>query len=166
MKVRIRGSDASKSSEVVPLRTAAQVLREAREKRRMSLEEVAQITRIPLRTLQALEEERQADLPGSVFLRGFLRAYAVAVKISPDEILAMHHEQSQEMDAMALREGGNAFSRYNRSAIGLAIALIVLLILLALAISMVARPRPTNAPLEMSAKDGFGPAQQVLPHHG
>jgi transcriptional regulator with XRE-family HTH domain len=51
-------------------------LREARVRRGVELAQVAAETRIRRRYLQALEEERFELLPGSVYARGFLRAYA------------------------------------------------------------------------------------------
>jgi len=51
-------------------------LREARARRGLELAQVAAETRIRARYLQALEEERFELLPGSVYAKGFLRAYA------------------------------------------------------------------------------------------
>jgi cytoskeleton protein RodZ len=51
-------------------------LREARVRRGVELAQVAAETHIRTRYLQALEEERFELLPGSVYARGFLRAYA------------------------------------------------------------------------------------------
>jgi cytoskeletal protein RodZ len=51
-------------------------LREARVRRGIELAQVAAETRIRRRYLQALEEERFELRPGSVYAKGFLRAYA------------------------------------------------------------------------------------------
>jgi cytoskeleton protein RodZ len=51
-------------------------LREARIRRGIKLAQVAAETRIRMRYLQALEDERFELLPGSVYAKGFLRAYA------------------------------------------------------------------------------------------
>jgi transcriptional regulator with XRE-family HTH domain len=51
-------------------------LRETRVRRGVELAQVAAETRIRMRYLQALEEERFELLPGSVYAMGFLRAYA------------------------------------------------------------------------------------------
>ena len=48
-------------------------LREARERRGISLEELARITKIGVATLRALERNQVDYLPGGIFLRGFLR---------------------------------------------------------------------------------------------
>ena len=67
-------------------------LRRERELRHLSLEELVQITRIPLRMLQRIEDDKFDELPGEVFARGFLRAYARAVGLSPDAVLSRYGE--------------------------------------------------------------------------
>jgi cytoskeleton protein RodZ len=51
-------------------------LRDARVRRGLELAQVAAETQIRTRYLQALEDERFELLPGSVYAKGFLRAYA------------------------------------------------------------------------------------------
>jgi cytoskeleton protein RodZ len=51
-------------------------LREARVRRELTLADVAEETRIRQRYLQAMEDERFELLPGPVYAKGFLRAYA------------------------------------------------------------------------------------------
>ena len=51
-------------------------LREARESRGLSLDDVERATKIRVRHLDALEEERFELLPGDAYVRGFLRTYA------------------------------------------------------------------------------------------
>lgn len=63
-------------------------LRQAREAKGLTLEQIEEITRIRRRYLQALEEEDYGQLPGEVFVRGFLRNYALALGLDPEEVLA------------------------------------------------------------------------------
>jgi flagellar biosynthesis protein FlhG len=51
-------------------------LRRARLRRGLELEQIAHITKINPRYLRFLEEERFEDLPASVYVRGFVGAYA------------------------------------------------------------------------------------------
>jgi cytoskeletal protein RodZ len=60
-------------------------LRRERELREITLEEVATATKIGTRSLRALEEEKFEQLPGGVFNRGFVRAYARYVGIDEEE---------------------------------------------------------------------------------
>ena len=48
----------------------------ARERKELSLDDVSNVTKISPRMLQAIEEEQFDQLPGGVFNRGFIRAYA------------------------------------------------------------------------------------------
>ncbi|HEY9597201.1 MAG TPA: RodZ domain-containing protein [Cyanophyceae cyanobacterium] len=56
-------------------------LRELRQARAISIEEVAAKTFIPLRLLTALEEGRSEQLPEPIFIQGFIRRYAETLKL-------------------------------------------------------------------------------------
>ena len=56
-------------------------LKSEREENSLSIEELSRSTRIPVATLLRLEEERFDELPGDLFVRGFLKSYAEAVGI-------------------------------------------------------------------------------------
>jgi len=62
-------------------------LREARERRGLSLRQIAQTTKISIGTLEALERNDLSRLPGGIFSRAFVRAYAIEVGLSPDETI-------------------------------------------------------------------------------
>jgi hypothetical protein len=51
-------------------------LRDARDRQKLELAEVERATRIRSKYLQALEEERFDVLPGTAYVKGFLRTYA------------------------------------------------------------------------------------------
>jgi cytoskeletal protein RodZ len=122
-------------------------LKRERELRQMSIAELAQITRIPARVLQHLENDAHSELPADVFVRGFLRSYANALGLDDESVLARYRgRESQEpppsLPAVYAPEPGRRF--------GIAIALFILLILFTLALSIVLRPRHRDAPLELS----------------
>jgi curved DNA-binding protein CbpA len=58
-------------------------LRKMREARGMSLRHIAAVTKIGMRFLEYVEEDRFAFLPAAVYLRGFLQEYARLVGIDP-----------------------------------------------------------------------------------
>lgn len=62
-------------------------LRRQREIREISLREIADVTKISIRYLEALERDRFDVLPAQVFARGFLREYARYVGLDPDEVV-------------------------------------------------------------------------------
>jgi cytoskeletal protein RodZ len=59
-------------------------LREARERRGLSLRQIASATKISLLTLEALERNDVARLPGGIFSRSFVRSYALEVGLDPE----------------------------------------------------------------------------------
>jgi cytoskeleton protein RodZ len=68
-------------------RTVGARLREAREKRGVSLRQIANSTRISVMSLEALERSDLARLPGGIFTRAFIRAYAEEVGLDPDRMI-------------------------------------------------------------------------------
>ena len=63
---------------------AGEMLRHAREQAGLSLAEVAARTRVPLRHLQAIENNDYGGLPSPTYASGFAKAYARAVNV--DEV--------------------------------------------------------------------------------
>ncbi len=134
--------------------TVGSTLRRQREQKRMGIAEVSRVTRIPVPTLDAIEQDHFDDLPGEVFVKGFLRSYAQTVGISPDEIVARYAASRRvavvtplpvASPVQAAREGqGRRF--------GVAIALVLLLILFTLAMSIVLKPRGRDMPPELSER--------------
>ena len=59
--------------------------REAREKKELTLDQVSNVTKISSRMLKAIEEEHFDQLPGGVFNKGFIRAYAKHLGLNDEE---------------------------------------------------------------------------------
>jgi cytoskeletal protein RodZ len=67
------------------------ILRETRQTRGVSIQDVSQVIRIRPRFLEALEEERYDVLPTPVHVRGFLRNYALYLKLDPEPLIARYN---------------------------------------------------------------------------
>jgi cytoskeleton protein RodZ len=65
-------------------------LRRERERRGISLEDVASSTKIRLPYLQAIEQDHLDELPGGIIGKGFVRAYAHEVGIDEAEAIASY----------------------------------------------------------------------------
>jgi cytoskeleton protein RodZ len=63
-------------------------LKQAREQRGVGLDEIAQTTKIGTRFLRALEADHYDQLPGGIFNKGFIRAYARAVGLDEEKAVA------------------------------------------------------------------------------
>ncbi len=62
-------------------------LRRTREARKLSLADIAERTKINQSLLRAIEQNRFDLVPGGLFTRGYLRAYAREVQLDPEEIV-------------------------------------------------------------------------------
>ena len=74
-------------------------LRRERELRHISLDDVAEHTKISRRYLEAIEEGRYDRLPGETFARGFIRSYAQSVGLDPADTLLMYAQARGVQDA-------------------------------------------------------------------
>ena len=71
-------------------------LRREREMRGITLQEITESTKISRRHLEALEGEHFDQLPGGVFNKGFVRAYAHFLGIDEDQAVADYSAASNE----------------------------------------------------------------------
>jgi cytoskeleton protein RodZ len=78
-------------------------LRRERELRHISLDDVAERTKISRRYLEAIEEGRYERLPGETFVRGFIRSYAQSVGLDPEDALLIYTHSRMMREAEALR---------------------------------------------------------------
>jgi transcriptional regulator with XRE-family HTH domain len=85
--------------------SCGQFLRRARERRGLTLEEIAQRTKLPVRHLAALERDDFAVLPTGMYRRAEVRAYAEAVGLDRTAALAAFDSSSEET---ASRTGASA----------------------------------------------------------
>lgn len=75
------------------MKSPGKLLREAREEKGLTLEDVAAMTRIPKGMLDHLESDRFEEYVADVFARGHLRNYANELRIDADEVMQAyeHH---------------------------------------------------------------------------
>jgi cytoskeletal protein RodZ len=93
---------AEKAEAMAPF---GEKLRREREMRGVSLREIAEGTRIGVRFLQALEEDRVEVLPGGLFPRAFVKQYALFLGLDVErtvaDFVAAHHEEPVERSVAA-----------------------------------------------------------------
>lgn len=81
-----------------------QQLREARLQKGMSLDDVQEMTKIRKRYLEAIEAGDYKILPGSFYVRAFIKTYAEAVGIDPEELLEGHKQDVPKSEPEATME--------------------------------------------------------------
>lgn len=101
---------APESVELQPARFGA-TLTKARERKGMSIHDVAALTRISARWIAALEQERFEQLPAAVFVVGYVRNLARALGVDSDDLLSRYRAQRQTQDA-ALATAGSGADRF------------------------------------------------------
>ncbi len=93
-------------------------LRRERELRGISLDEIAATTKIGTRLLRALEDEQFELLPGGIFNKGYVRAYAKYVGIDEEQAVADYLLAVQDVvpggHAAADQAAYNPFERSSR----------------------------------------------------
>jgi cytoskeletal protein RodZ len=68
--------------------TVGEQLLQARESRHLTIEQVAEITKIRSDHLRALEEGNYAPFAAPVYIRGFVRTYSTLLKLDVPDIMA------------------------------------------------------------------------------
>ncbi|MCM3782891.1 helix-turn-helix domain-containing protein [Neobacillus mesonae] len=98
-----------------------QQLKEARLQKGLSLDDVQEMTKIRKRYLEAIESGDYKVLPGSFYVRAFIKTYAETVGLNPDELLEGHKkdvpapEQEATMEpVMQKRSSRPAAERNNK----------------------------------------------------
>jgi cytoskeleton protein RodZ len=81
-----------------------EILTSERERRGLSLNDVEDETKIRTKYLAALEEEDYREIPGTVYVIGFLRNYARYLDLDPDEILGQYHAQNPVVEENGVAE--------------------------------------------------------------
>ena len=76
-------------------------LKRQREVRKVRLEAVAHATKVSLQCLMAIESDNLEALPSAVFVKGFIRSYAMAIGLNPEEVSLQF-----EAHLKTLKEGG------------------------------------------------------------
>lgn len=71
-----------------------EMLREARERKGVSLEKAEEETKVRARYLAALENEEYDIIPGKAYVKGFLKIYANYLGLNPDEVI-LQYKSSQ-----------------------------------------------------------------------
>ncbi|WNR46712.1 helix-turn-helix domain-containing protein [Paenibacillus roseipurpureus] len=66
------------------------ILRKTRQEKKISLDDLQEVTKIRKRYLEAIEEGNYKVLPGSFYVRAFIKSYAEAVGLDPTEVLNMY----------------------------------------------------------------------------
>ena len=150
--------------EAIPVTdTVGQRLRQAREAKGLSIEDVASSTRIPTRHLHSLEESEWHKLPASTYSVGFAKNYAGAVGLDRSEIAEqLRAEMGSELPAHYSTAPVETFEPVdgNRSMPkGIVIGALVALVAIALLLTWLSNPERGG---DESVAEGPAPTAPVV----
>lgn len=135
-------------------------LRLRRESMNLSLEDAARRLHLDMAVLQALESEDFSSLPGSAYIKGYLRSYAQMLGIDPRELIDSYQSAFQPTDPElkpAVSSAAEYLGQRGRAyAIGSAVALVLILVAAWWYAHSTAPPAPQTA--ETPGQAGTGAA--------
>ncbi len=149
-------------------------LSKQREVRNLTLRQVSDATKIGMRYLEALEDDRFDVLPATIFAKGFLRNYAQYVGLDADEVvnyfLVAERQQKGEVEEEepddAFHQSGSGIPMWVAIALGSLVVLLVVYVVLsqrrASALGSAAEP-PAEASTSRSSGTGPSDAPSVAP---
>jgi len=150
------------------------LLKEEREKRKVSLAEISRATKLSVSSLQLMEAGNLDDLPPDVFVRGFIRSYARTLGIPSNEpldlldrilsarrraaepvMVAASRPDARPAATVVTRANGNRpvstseplvedESQSPRRGIGLAVFVIIVLLIATITLSLFLRQQPQS----------------------
>jgi cytoskeletal protein RodZ len=82
-------------------------LRSSRKRKGVSLEQIADATKISIRFLRAIEAEEFDKLPGGIFTTSYLRQYASAVGIEESRLLGYYQSKQDRVEPADVVVGGD-----------------------------------------------------------
>jgi cytoskeleton protein RodZ len=76
-----------------------------RRNRGLSLEQIAQNTKISMRSLRAIELGEFKKLPGGIYNTSYIKQYARAIDFDEAELLAYYHSRTDVQPAIPIAQG-------------------------------------------------------------
>ncbi|MCP4626030.1 MAG: DUF4115 domain-containing protein [bacterium] len=130
-------------------------LKAIRLEKKISLEQVAEQTRIGMGSLLLVEQEEHEQLPAEVFVKGFIRSYAAAIGADGDEAIRRYELRLDVVQKITESEasGGNSETRLWWKLI---VAFGLLLCIVAVSVVVISFWRPVP-----ESKESVGPAQSA-----
>ena len=118
-------------------------LKAIRLEKKISLEQVAEQTRVGIGSLLLVEQEEHEQLPAEVFVKGFIRSYAVAIGADGDEAIRRYELRLDGAQKITESEASGGQSK-NRLWWKLVVSLGLLLCIIAVAVMGISYWRPAS----------------------
>jgi cytoskeleton protein RodZ len=151
MMRRTSADDETTGARILAMGAFGERLRREREMRGITLDEISESTKISRRHLESLEREDFDSLPGGIFNKGFVRAYARFLGLDEDQAVADYtaitHEEPAPADQFPLEvhQKPNRELNPRRSPLPLLLAILALVGVLAVVWTRSRSRRPESA---------------------
>jgi cytoskeleton protein RodZ len=158
MKDNSQGRDAGKTGL---MGSFGENLRREREMRGVTLQEISAATKISVRFLKSIENEEFSRLPGGIFSRSFVRAYARYLGLDEDPLLEEYQQAAKARADVDLSQFSppRAFSRPERHSRHTLWAVVIAVGLLALGLTLWRHShRPLQVPVATKSPPAVSPA--------
>lgn len=143
-----------------------QMLQAAREEKQWSFTNTEEITKIRVRYIQALEEEKYEILPGTTYVKGYLRTYAKQLGLNPDEIIALYNS-SATPEPIPVLESPNKMVKVRplwvRPAIIGSMAVLAIVLVIAIAALSQSGNKPVDSPYAPAALPSAPQTEETTP---
>jgi cytoskeleton protein RodZ len=96
-------SNISEATEIDTGQSLGSYLQRERLKKQITLEEIAEQTRINLTTLQAIESNDRSKMPAEVFSKGFIKIYAKLLGLDVQDVLERYDREMALTDEDSIR---------------------------------------------------------------
>jgi cytoskeletal protein RodZ len=87
-----------KNKEIISEENLGDKLRNAREKKKISLKQVEHLTKIRAKYLEDLENSHYDDLPGEVYVRNFIKVYAGVLDLEFEPLFELYKKERSFFD--------------------------------------------------------------------
>ncbi|MCW5737267.1 MAG: helix-turn-helix domain-containing protein [Enhydrobacter sp.] len=118
----------SMEREASPGHAVGRLLRDQREARGLSIEDIAKRLRIRRAYLEAIEQGRFDQLPGAAYIPGFLRAYAAHLELDAEKVLSAYQASGPVPIARPVALPSDFPVLDKRAPIGLAVLTVLLVV--------------------------------------
>lgn len=83
--------------------TVGRLLKEAREKKEITLEKIEKDTRIRLKNLQAIEDERWEEFPSKTYIQGVITSYGNYLELDTTKLLAYFRREYEQREKLKFK---------------------------------------------------------------
>jgi cytoskeletal protein RodZ len=146
------------------LKQIGETLKKKREDKKLSLDEIKSDTFISKKYLTALEEGRMEGFPAEVYYLGFMKRYAIYLKLNPEELISVYYnsiKQKNEENNSRI----SAASKSGKKTVLIMVTAALLLVAGAMFINMLRQSFITTIPVSEPAQEA-APAQPAKPAAG